>query len=149
MTANLPSRALLGFIAAALSVLTFHQLMLGLLHVLAIPGLEIAATPYRFAPVPPWGVPVILNVCFWGGLYGLVFGILHPRMTGPMWLNGLCFGIAAVLIGNFVVAPIKGLPIGGNWVVNNWIRSILINGSFGVGIGVIYPLLAGRVFRRA
>ena len=127
-----------------------HQLMLGLLHVLAIPGLEVAATPYRFAPVPPFGVPVLLNLCFWGGLYGLVFGLVQPKLAGrPMLLVGFGFGLLAVLVGYFVVAPIKGLPIGGGWVVNNWIRSILINGSFGVGIGVIYPLLAGRLFKSA
>ena len=141
-------RAAMGFVAAVIAVLTFHQGMWALLHVLDLQGLKMPAA-YPFDGVPPWHVPRIVNLCFWGGLYGLVFGILHPRMTGPMWLNGLCFGIAAVLVGYFVVAPIKGLPIGGNWVVNNWIRSILINGSFGVGIGVIYPLLAGRVFRRA
>jgi len=84
MAPTLPARALLGFLTAALSVLTFHQLMLGLLHILAIPGLEIAATPYRFTPVPPFGVPVLLNLCFWGGLYGLVFGIAYPKLKGPM-----------------------------------------------------------------
>ncbi len=149
MTANPLSRAVLGFIAAALSVLTFHQLMLGLLHVLAIPGLEIAATPYRFAPVPPFGVPVLLNLCFWGGLYGVVFGLLFPKITLPLWLAGLLLGLLAVLVGFFVVPTIKGLPIGGGWVINNWIRSILINGCFGVGVGLIYPFLSGRVFRSA
>lgn len=150
MSATTINRAWVGFLAAALSVLTFHQLMLGLLHVLAIPGLEVPATPYRFVPVPPFGVPLLLNICFWGGLYGLVFGLVQPKLAGkPMWLMGLCFGFAAVLVGYFVVAPIKGLPIGGGWVINNWIRSILINGSFGVGLGLIYPLLAGRVFKPA
>ena len=149
MTATPLSRAVLGFIAAAISVLTFHQLMLGLLHVLAIPGLEIAATPYRFAPVPPFGVPVLLNLCFWGGLYGLVFGVAFPKITLPMWFAGLLLGILAVLVGFFVVPTIKGGAIGGGWVMNNWIRSILINGCFGVGVGLIYPFLAGRVFRPA
>ena len=149
MAPTLPARALLGFLTAAISVLTFHQLMIGLLHIAAIPGLEVAAIPYRFNPVPPLGIPVILNLCFWGGLYGLVFGIVHPKLKGPMWLNGLFFGLAAVLVGYFVVAPIKGNPIGGGWVINNWIRSILINGSFGVGIGLMYPPLANRFLKSA
>lgn len=149
MTATPLPRAVLGFIAAALSVLTFHQLMLGLLHVLAIPGLEIPGTPYRFAPVPPFGVPVLLNLCFWGGLYGALFGLAFPKIAMPRWLAGLLLGLLAVLVGFFIVPAIKGLPIGGGWVINNWIRSILINGCFGVGVGLIYPRLAGLVFRPA
>ena len=148
MVNTLPARAVLGFACAALSVLTFHQGMLGLLHVLAIPGLEIAATPWRIIPVPPFGVPLILNLCFWGGLYGVLFGILAPSMTWPNWLNGLLVGLLAMLVSYFVVAPIKGNPIGGGWVINNWIRGILINGSFGVGIGLIYPFAAERLLRR-
>jgi tetrahydromethanopterin S-methyltransferase subunit C len=99
--------------------------------------------------VPPFGVPVIVNLCFWGGLYGLVFGLAFPKITLPRWFAGLLLGILAVLVGFFVVPTIKGLPIGGGWVINNWIRSILINGCFGVGVGLIYPFLAGRVFRQA
>lgn len=148
MPNTLPMRALIGFLAAALAVLTFHQGMLGLLHTLAIPGLEVAATPYRTNPVPPFGVPVILNLCFWGGLYGILFAILAPRIPLPNWLKGLLVGLLAVLVGYFVVAPIKGNPIGGNWIINNWARAILINGSFGIGIGLIYPLLASRLLRR-
>jgi hypothetical protein len=132
-----------------LSVLTFHQGMIFLLHTLAIPGLEVAALPYRFTPVPPLGVPLILDLCFWGGLYGVVFGLVTPAPKGLMPLRGLAFGVLAVLVGFFVVAWIKGNPIGGGWVLANWIRSLLINGLFGVGLGLIYPPLARLVFRAA
>jgi hypothetical protein len=37
----------------------------------------------------------------------------------PYWLGGLVFGIIAVFIGFFVVAPLKGTPIGGGYMVNN------------------------------
>jgi hypothetical protein len=149
MPASIPARAALGFIAAALSVLTFHQGMILLLHFTPIPGLQIAAWPYSFNPIAPFGVPQILNLCFWGGLYGLVFGLIHPRLRPPMWLNGLLLGLCAVTVGFFVVPLIKGTPIAGNWVLFNWIRSILINGFFGIGVGIIYPILAGKLFRTA
>ena len=45
-------RALLGFVAAAVSVLTFHQAMWALLHVLAIPGMGM----------PPPQVPFVFGV---------------------------------------------------------------------------------------
>jgi len=143
MNSSPAMRGLFGFIAAAISVLTFHQGMIGLLHVLNLPGLG-TGMPYPTDAVPPLGVPRILDLCFWGGLYGLVFGLLSPRFTWPMWLCGLITGIIATLVGSFVVAALKGQPVGSGWLLTNWIRGLLINGSFGVGIGLIFPLLARR-----
>ena len=68
-------RAAMGFMAAAIAVLTFHQGMWELLHLAAIPGLGMP-TWFPMDPVPPLGVPKLLNLCFWGGLYGIVFGLL-------------------------------------------------------------------------
>jgi hypothetical protein len=141
-------RALLGFIAAAISVLTFHQAMWELLHVLDLPGLGMPP-PYPTRPMPPFGVPLILSLCFWGGLYGAVFGLALPRLTAPLWLCGLGLGIIAALVGMFVVAAIKGQPIGGGWVLLNWVRSFLINGFWGIGVGLILPLLTSRAPRLA
>ena len=136
-----PMRLLTGFVAAVLSVLIFHQGMWGLLHVLDMAGYQMPA-PYPMRAIPPWNVPAIVNLCFWGGLYGAVFGLLAPRFTLPMWMCGLITGLIAVLVGFFVVPAIKGLPMGGGYALNDWVRSILINGTFGIGLGIIYPILA-------
>ncbi|WP_158927198.1 hypothetical protein [Acidisphaera sp. S103] len=136
-------RAILGFIAAAISVLTFHQAMWEALHVLNLPGLAMPP-PYPTKAVPPLGVPLILDLCFWGGLYGIVFGLLLPRMTAPLWLCGLILGIIAALVGLLVVPAIKGLPIGAGWVPLSWLRSFLINGFWGIGVGIILPLMVRR-----
>jgi hypothetical protein len=141
-------RALLGFIAAALSVLTFHAAMWEMLHVLNLPGLGMPA-PYPMKPVPPWGVPQIVNLCFWGGLYGLVFGLVLPRLRAPLWLCGLGLGVLAALAGIFLVPAIKGLPVGSGWVLLNWVRSLLINGAWGVGVALILSLLLRRAPRTA
>jgi hypothetical protein len=142
-----PLRGTLGFVAAAISVLTFHQGMWAALHVAAVPGLEMPP-PYPVRAVPPWAVPQILNLCFWGGLYGIAFGLMLPRLTRPIWLRGLVLGIVAALVGLLVVPAIKGLPIGAGWMPLNWVRSLLINGSWGIGVGLILPLLLGRGPRR-
>jgi hypothetical protein len=140
-----PVRALLGFVAAALSVLTFHQGMVALLHSLGVSSFA----PYQLRGVPPFNVPVIADLCFWGGLYGLVFGLLLPRFTWPLWLCGLVLGIIAALVGMLVVAPLKGNPIlnGGHlWPIS---RSLLINGFWGLGVGMLLPLLLPRASVRA
>lgn len=142
------ARAILGFAAAAIAVLTFHQAMWALLHVLNLPGMGMPP-PYPIAPVPPWGVPRILDLAFWGGLYGVLFGLALPLLRPPYWLDGLVLGIIAALVGFFIVAPLKGAPIGGGWVVNNWARSLLINGFWGIGVGLILPLIVPGLRRNA
>jgi hypothetical protein len=143
-----PMRASLGFIAAVISVLIFHQGMWAALHTLALPGLAMPP-PYPIDPIPPWGIPRIINLCFWGGLYGIVFGLILPRLTAPLWLCGLGLGIIAALVGILVVPAVKGLPIGSGWILLNWVRSFLINGFWGLGVGLILPLLMARVPQRA
>jgi hypothetical protein len=133
-------RVFLGFIAGAIAVLTFHQGMVAALH--AAGWVQFA--PYPTAPVPPFGVPRIADLCFWGGLYGAVFGLAMPRFTWPAWLNGLILGVIAALVGMFIVAPLKGLPIAGGWAPANLLRSLVINGFWGLGVGIILPLLMPR-----
>lgn len=142
------TRAALGFCAAAISVLTFHQGMWAALHFLNLPGLGMPA-PYPTSPTPPWGVPRIVDLAFWGGLYGILFGLVLPRLRAPDWRNGLALGIIALLVGFFIVAPLKGMPIAGGWQLANWIRSFLINGFWGVGVGIILPLMMPHRLRYA
>jgi hypothetical protein len=137
----------LGFIVAAISVLTFHQGMWALLHYLALPGLGMPA-PFPIEGVPPLGVPRILSLCFWGGLWGALFGAVWRGPRASLWWAGLLLGVAAALTGMFIVAAIKGQPIGGGWVLNNWIRSFLINGFWGLGVGLMLAALSGTTVAR-
>jgi hypothetical protein len=139
-----PIRGILGFVAAAISVLTFHQAMWAVFYAAGQMG-----PPYPIRPVPPFGVPLIVDLCFWGGLYGFVFGLLRPRFTWPLWLCGLIMGIIAALVGMFIVAPIKGMPVANGWMIFGIVRSLLINGSWGLGVGLILPLLSPRRARYA
>ena len=50
----------------------------------------------------------------------------------------------AALVGMFIVAPMKGNPIAGGWVPANMLRSVVINGFWGLGVGLILPLLMPR-----
>ena len=141
-------RALSGFIAAVISVLIFHQAMWEALHVLALPGMTMPPA-YPTDPIAPFGIPRIINLCFWGGLYGLVFGLVSPRLTAPLWLCGLGLGIIAALVGLLLVPAIKGLPVGGGWAVTSWVRSFLINGFWGIGTVLILSLMMRRAPRFA
>jgi hypothetical protein len=95
-------RAVFGFIASLISVLTFHQ---GVCELLRLAGQMPHPYPTTRG-VSPLGVPLILDLCFWGALFGLVL----PRLPEPylMWFRGLALGIAAPIAGLFIVPLIKG-----------------------------------------
>ncbi len=83
------ARALmLGFAAGVLSVLVFHQGTVWLLHMAG----QLPNGPYSLRPIPPFGVPQIVNQCFWGGLWGILIAVLLRRLRVPDLLFGALFG---------------------------------------------------------
>jgi len=137
--AGIQKRIALGFFAAVISVLIFHQGAWSILHYLALPGLGMPP-PYPLDPIPPFGVPRIVNLCFWGGVWGALFGAVWRGPRASTWWAGIILGVAAALTGLFIVPAIKGLPIAG-LALDNWIRSLLINGTWGLGVGLILTIL--------
>lgn len=133
-------RAVLGFIAGALAVMTFHQGMVGVLHAARI----VSFAPFPTDSVPPLGIPRIVDLCFWGGVWGVPFGLLLPWLPGPDWLRGIGLGVLAALTAWFVVAPLKGAPIADGWAVDRLVLSLVINGFWGLGVGLILPGLLSR-----
>jgi hypothetical protein len=130
----------LGFIAGAISVVTFHQATWSLFHVLNLPGLGMPP-PFPIDAVPPLGVPRILSLCFWGGVWGAVFGAVWHGRRESTWWAGIILGFCAALTGLFIVAAIKGLPVGGSWIIGNWVKSLTINGVWGLGVGLLLMVL--------
>lgn len=132
---------ILGFLAGAIAVPIFHQLAVLALHSAGY----LANPPFRTNPVPPFGVPTILNQAFWGGMWGLLFGAVmmaRPRLS-PLMV-GLAVGIlGAALAGLTWIALLRGqaMPI---YDLNRWWRPLLINGTWGLGMGVIFAALRGR-----
>ena len=131
------TRLLTGLVAAGLSVLTFHA---GAWYLLHLQGMMPA--PFPMNPTSPLGVPTIVSLTFWGALYGLPFGWAWPRLPGPRLLWGFGLGLVAILVGTVVVGPLKGRPI-----AMPGLRSVELNGSWGVGVA-IWMMLLGRLRAR-
>lgn len=132
---------ILGFLAGAIAVPIFHQLaVLALYSAGYVPN-----APFRTNPVAPFGVPTILNQAFWGGMWGLLFGAImmaRPRLS-PL-IVGVAVGIlGAALAGLTWIALLRGqaMPITD---LNRWWRPVVINGTWGLGMGVIFAALHGR-----
>jgi hypothetical protein len=134
-----PSRArdlVCGFIAGAFAVVAFHQVMV---FVLSSVGM-IRSPVYAMRGVPPYGVPILLNQMFWGGLWGLLFAAIADTLPRwPLLLLGCGFGVLGpVLASWFVVAPLKGNPIAAGWMPRRMLAGILINGFWGIGLALLY-----------
>ena len=138
------TRLLLGFAAAFLATLTFHQVGLGVLHLLGI----TPAVPWSLKPVPPFGVPMVISLGFWGGLWGIVMVAVEPwlaRSPGGDWVGATLFGaIFPTLAAWFIVFPLKGLPPGGGFHFPAVLVGPIVNGLWGLGTAVILGLLASR-----
>jgi hypothetical protein len=140
--ASTATRMAIGFAAGALAVLVVHQGMFAILHATGM----VPNPPWRTNPVPPYGVPTIVNQAFWGGLWGVAYALAYDRLPGAGWLKGFLFGmIGPMLLGSWlVVAAIKGQPLMAGLVPQRLLIGFLLNGvAFGIGLGIIYPLLRG------
>ena len=141
-----PTRLVVGFLAGFLSVLTFQSGLVAILHAAG----AIPFAPWRVTPVPPFGVPKSLSAAFWGGLWGVAYALLEPRLTARLgwWPGGLAFGATLpVLVLWFVVMPLKGQPVGGGFAPSSVLLVIAIHAVFGLGTAVVFRLglrLAGR-----
>lgn len=142
-----PMRIAIGFVAAVLSVLIFHQGMILLLRETGLFGIPRTALVWNMAANPrAYGLPFIVNQCFWGGLYGAVFGLFAPKVRVPLWAWGLIVGAATTMVGFFVLAPLRGTPIAGGWQAMAWLRGLSIGLSFGLGLWLIYSVITSRFF---
>jgi hypothetical protein len=118
-----------GFVAGAIAVPTFHQLALLILHLVGL----TAATPWSLTPLPPLGVPAVISASFWGGVWGVVLVALAPRVARSPGLAALFGAVALTLVAWFVVAPLKGMPVGGGFAWPGILIGPVVNGAWGLG----------------
>jgi hypothetical protein len=135
-------RLAIGFGAGFIAVLVFHQPLLALLSASGF----VAAKAYSTAATAPFGVPQIFSTAFWGGVWGVVFAWVEPRLPrkAGYWLAALAFGAALPsLVAWFVVAPLKGAPILAGGDLPRIVTALLVNGAWGVGCAFLYWLYSG------
>ena len=104
----------------------------------------------------PWCRAVEPFRRFWGGKWGVVFALIYDCLPGgASWLLGLVFGILVVILSNWIFLPmirqyVFGYPSqplfsgfnGSNPMV--LLPGFLILAGFGLGLGIIYGLIARR-----
>lgn len=134
---------LFGFFAGFLATLIFHQLTLTVLWALGLAPFG----PFSLAPTPPFGIPAVLSLAFWGGVWGILFALAEPRFPPPpaYWSAAFLFGaILPTLVALLIVLPLKGRPLGGGWQPALLVTAFLINGAWGLGTGWLFKVLSTR-----
>lgn len=129
------------FAAGFASTLVFHQAVIW-----AFQMLGLAVTPWNMSPVPPFGVPAVISLAFWGGVWGIPIWYLMRHATGAAyWLRAAVFGAIGPTAGFlFIVLPLKGGAMAGGWDPKLIVGGLIVNGVWGLGLGVFL-----RLFRRA
>ena len=93
------------FIGGFLATLIFHQGVWFLLHLAgAVPP------PFSLEPTQPLGVPKVISLAFWGGVWGIPIWMLIRHSRGPkFWFKAAAFGaVGPSLVALAIVYPIKG-----------------------------------------
>lgn len=132
---ELPRWILAGLISGATSVLLFHQGVAAVLHAWAL----IPNPAYLVEPTQPFGVPILLSMVFWGGVWGAVLAASLGRLDGAALIfASAAFGaVLPTLVAWLVVAPIKDRPIAIG-------IAVILNGVWGLGTGLGLALFGRR-----
>ena len=127
------------FIAGFVSTLAFHQGVLALLHLAGV----VSRAPYDLGRVPPLGIPAVISLAFWGGVWGAAIWPLLKNVAGPAyWLRALVIGaVGPSAVALFMVMPLKGMPMAGGWEAKLIVGALILNGAWGLGMALLLRLM--------
>lgn len=125
-------RSFLPFVAGFAATLLFHQGLIALLHA----GGMIPFGAWSMASTWPLGVPKVISLAFWGGVWGVVIAVVLRRWRAWRWWGGwvLLGAIGPTAVALLVVFPLKGIPVSGTSVV----LGAVLNGFWGLGTAVLF-----------
>jgi hypothetical protein len=136
-----PARILFGFTAGFLATLIFHQMSVWVLWIVGVAPFA----PFSMAVTKPFGLPAVISLAVWGGIWGILFALIDRRFPagGGYWAVAFLFGaVFPSLVALLVVLPLKGRPLGGGWHAPLLLTAFLINGAWGAGTGLILRVLS-------
>ena len=129
------------FAAGFVSTLVFHQAVILLFYTLG----AFSRAPWNFAPVPPFGVPSVLSLAFWGGVWGIaLWPLLKGAAGSAYWIRAAVLGaVGPTAVALFVVLPLKGGAFAAGWDPKIIIGGLIVNGVWGLGLAFLL-----RAFKR-
>src|SRR5437660_12850739 len=135
------TRLALGFVAGFLATITFQQIGIWALHTVGM----IGATPWATTPTAPFGVPAVISLSFWGGVWGILFVLIErwlARFPGGYWVGATVFGaIVRSLVLILVVFPFRGQPVSAVVATNLVITFLLVHALWRLGTAIMLGLV--------
>lgn len=122
------------FISGFLATFAFHQ---GLFSVFYLLGLN-AQPPYNLMPTAPFGVPSVLSLAFFGGLWGiLIWQAVRSRASKIQLVGSVILGaIGPTAVAFLVVFPLKGIEVDARFIP----AGLLLNAAWGLGLWLFMRL---------
>jgi hypothetical protein len=132
---NQAVRALKSFLAGFVSTLTFHQGLLGVLYVVG----AFPKAPFNMSPTQPAGVPSVISLAFFGGLWGiLIERFVRKYPDTKRLIFWIVYGaVGPTLVALAVVFPVKGIAFSPVMIPGG----LLLNGAWGLGCFLILKLM--------
>ncbi len=126
------------FVAGFVSTLLFHQGLLQLLYV----GGAFPRAAWSLTPVPPLGVPAVISLAFWGGLWGVVLWLIVRKHVGARrWGWAALWGaLLPSAVALFLVMPLKGMQVAGGFDPKLIVGALLLNAVWGLGVVLLMRL---------
>ena len=126
------------FIAGYVATLVFHQ---GLWALLYASG-KVPNAAWDMSTTEPFGVPAVLSLAFWGGIWGIAIWSLIKHNHGPSyWKKAVLWGaIGPSAVALLIVFPLKGLAFAGGWDPKIIVGALMLNAAWGFGVGLFMRL---------
>ncbi|MBS3803243.1 MAG: hypothetical protein KGY54_01755 [Oleiphilaceae bacterium] len=126
------------FVSGFLATLIFHQGLFAVFYFADVVG----SPPFNLTPVPPFGVPSVISLAFFGGLWGVLIWALIGRMKSlGFWSLSIILGaIGPTTVAMLVVFPMKGIEV----TAQSWVGGVILNGFWGLGLAIFLVLMGAR-----
>ena len=127
------------FVAGFLSTLTFHQAVIWVFFTMGV----FPRAPWNMDGVPPFGVPAVISLAFWGGVWGIpIWYLMRHATNAAYWVRAIVFGaIGPTVVAILVVARIKTGTFDAASDLKFWIGGLIVNGAWGLGLAVLMRAL--------
>lgn len=149
-THNLGNGMLAGFVATVvLSALMLMKSQMGMMpQVNAIQMLTKMGATYAGLPLNPaigWMMHFFIGTVMWG----ILFALLVPRLTGAYWVKGVWFSVGAWLLMMVLAMPMAGAGFFGlNLGIGAPIATLVLHLIFGAVMGGTYGWLEQKWHER-
>ncbi len=119
---------MLPFISGFLATLVFHQGVIAILFYLKI----IPISPFNLSPTPPLGVPAVISLSFFGGLWGIIVWAAACKSSALKQVLKLIIlgAIGPTAVAFLIVFPLKGIAVNWGFIP----LGLLLNGFWGLGV---------------